>query len=139
MKTTEAKLLAHACITGMKTRKTVKEAPSKSSVMWNSFDESVKDLTSNATEHSSAIVELRSYTDEKIIFSREDPLEFWQKRVPSYPRLNKLAKRFLIIPATSVPCERIFSKAGELITDRRNRLSAKHVDQILFLNANCDL
>lgn len=116
-----------------------KNVVSKSSLLWDTFDKSVKDLTSNSTENSTAIVELRSYTDEKMIDRHEDPLEFWQKREPSYPKLAKLAKKFLMIPATSVPCERVFSKAGELITDRRNRLSAKHVDQLLFLNANCDL
>lgn len=102
-----------------------KDVVSKSSLLWDTFDKSVKDLTSNATEHSTSIVELRSYTDEQMIDRHEDPLEFWQKREPSYPRLTKLAKKFLMIPATSVPCERVFSKAGELITDRRNRLGPK--------------
>lgn len=111
----------------------------KSHLIWESFDESVKDFTSNTTEHSSAIIELRSYTDEQMIPRKHDPLEFWKKREPSYPRLSKLAKKYLMIPATSVPCERVFSKAGELVSDRRNRLSPKHVEQLLFLNANVDL
>lgn len=115
------------------------ERARKSALIWDMFDKSVQNLTANATEQSSAIIELRSYTDEAMISRKEDPLAYWQKREPTYPRLSKLAKKYLMIPATSVPCERVFSKAGELITDRRNRLSATHTKQILFLNANINL
>lgn len=108
-------------------------------LIWGMFDESVKDLTEHATEKSSAIIELRSYTDEVMIDRHEDPLDYWQKREPTYRRISKLAKKYLTIPATSVPCERVFSKAGELITDRRNRLSTTHTEQIIFLNANVNL
>lgn len=38
------------------------------------------------------------------------------------PRLYEIVKTRLCIIATSVPCERLFSKAGQVITDRRNRL-----------------
>lgn len=40
------------------------------------------------------------------------------------------------VPATSVPSEQLFSKAGELISSKRNRLGRKNVDKILFLNKN---
>lgn len=42
----------------------------------------------------------------------------------------------LSVPATSVPCERIFSKTGQIISERRNRLSHNKVEKIIFLNAN---
>ena len=32
--------------------------------------------------------------------------------------------------------KRVFSKSGQLISDRRNRLKAKHVQMVMFLNAN---
>lgn len=66
------------------TSKRKKDEVSKSSLLWNTFDESVKDLRSNATENYSAIIELRSYTDEKMIDRHKDQLEFWQKREPSW-------------------------------------------------------
>ena len=40
----------------------------------------------------------------------------------------------LSIPATSIPSERLFSKAGQLLSERRSRLKPKNVDKILFLN-----
>lgn len=108
----------------------------KSNLIWGFFDESVKEQRSNITPLSSVLVELRSYSDEPLIGREDDPLAYWQKREALYPRLSKLAKRYLVIPASSVPCERVFSKAGELITDRRNRLSPTHVNELLFLNKN---
>ncbi|KAF0741785.1 zinc finger BED domain-containing protein DAYSLEEPER-like [Aphis craccivora] len=43
----------------------------------------------------------------------------------------------LCVPSSSIPCERTFSKAaGYKIADRRNRLSVKNIEKLLFLNNN---
>ncbi|XP_017476029.1 PREDICTED: zinc finger BED domain-containing protein 4-like [Rhagoletis zephyria] len=47
-----------------------------------------------------------------------------------------LAKKYLCALASSVPCERIFSKAGQIVSDRRSRLSEKNTEMLLFLNTN---
>jgi len=49
-----------------------------------------------------------------------------------------MAKRYLCIVATSVPSERVFSKSGQLISERRSRLTSKNVQMIMFLNGNAD-
>jgi len=41
-----------------------------------------------------------------------------------YPPLFQLMKKQLCILATSVPCEQIFSKAGQTITEKRSRLDS---------------
>lgn len=46
------------------------------------------------------------------------------------------AKKILCAPATSVPSERIFSKAGIVVSDRRSRLKAKNVNMLIFINQN---
>ena len=51
-----------------------------------------------------------------------------------YSMLQHVAMKYLCIPGTSVPAERLFSKAGELVSARRNRLKPKHVNTYLFLN-----
>ena len=46
------------------------------------------------------------------------------------------ARRPLAIPATSVPSERLFSKAGDVISKKCNRLAPSKADRIVFLMDN---
>jgi len=39
---------------------------------------------------------------------------------------------------TFVPSERVFSKGGQVVTKKRNRLSSKRVEQIIFSNFNLE-
>ena len=93
-------------------------------------------------EHSGEIqlseieVELRHFLDNQGIKRDRNPLLWWKENAPKLPRLEVIAKEVLAIPATSVPCERIFSKAGELISMRRAQLKKSNVDMIMFLNKN---
>ena len=43
------------------------------------------------------------------------------------------------MPATSVPAERLFSKAGIIQTDLRNRIKPSLLEYYCFLNASNDL
>jgi hypothetical protein len=52
-----------------------------------------------------------------------------------YPSLSKLARDFLSIMATSVPCEQLFSIAGHAITKSRNRLSGNSARELLCLKS----
>ena len=51
----------------------------------------------------------------------------------------EIARKYLAIPGSSVPSEQLFSKAGELISQRRSQLKPKNVDMLLFLNKKCVL
>ncbi len=64
-----------------------------------------------------------------------DPIEWWQKHKTIFPSLCKISFDILCIPATSVPSEQIFSKAGDLITKKRNRLSSKNIRVSMCLNS----
>lgn len=64
------------------------------------------------------------------------PMAWWQEKRLVYPRLYELMMKRLCIPASSATCERIFSKTGQLLGERRNRLSAKHVNELIFLHVN---
>lgn len=105
--------------------------------LWNSFDakaEKTSQIVSNPS--AEAIMELRRYFEEPRVMRSEDPLSWWKKKAPLFPNLSKIAKGILCVPATSVPSERLFSKAGELISQRRSTLKEKNVNMILFLNKN---
>jgi len=65
-----------------------------------------------------------------------DPLAWWREHQHEYSRLAALARRFLCITPTSVPCERAFSKAGWIVNKRRCSLSDGNVSSILFVSFN---
>ena len=64
------------------------------------------------------------------------PLEWWKHNGSRYPRLSLLALKYLGIPATSVPSDRVFSKAGEIVSRRRASLKPSNVDCLVFLSKN---
>lgn len=67
------------------------------------------------------------------------PLQWWQTNSLNLPTLSKFARKLLSIQATSVPSERLFSDAGELVSSRRSRLSAINIDMLLFVHNNLGL
>ena len=63
-------------------------------------------------------------------------LQWWKANAYKWPNVAKVARSILAIPASSVPSERVFSKAGELLTTKRLGMKPKQVDLLLFLNQN---
>ena len=57
--------------------------------------------------------EVQHYRSVQSLSVESNPLVWWKDNEEQFPHLAKLAKRFLGIPATSVPSERVFSTAGE--------------------------
>jgi hypothetical protein len=65
-----------------------------------------------------------------------NPLDWWRIHSSDFPTLAILAKKYLCTPATSAPVERLFSRAGLTITEKRNRLADDIAADLIFLNAN---
>ncbi|KAK0145491.1 Zinc finger BED domain-containing protein DAYSLEEPER [Merluccius polli] len=51
--------------------------------------------------------ELQAYLQARPLDTEADPLEWWKASQTLYPRLSKLARKYLCIPATSAASERI--------------------------------
>lgn len=79
--------------------------------------------------------DLKHYLDQPMIDRKESPIRYWLRLASVYPTLSVIAKKYLAIVGTSVPSERLFSRAGNILTDSRNRLSPDHLQQLLFLNS----
>ncbi|CAG9788197.1 unnamed protein product [Diatraea saccharalis] len=103
--------------------------------IWGVVDKKIMESCVPPTSYTSAAMMVKQYIELPYLDRKCDPLQFWNDKKCLFPRLSKIAQKYLCIPASSVPSERLFSKAGILCNDRRNRLAPKKVDQILFLNS----
>lgn len=82
--------------------------------------------------------EMLSYRSELDAGLGVNPLKWWKLKEARFPLLSLLAKRYLCVPGTSVPSERVFSTAGDIVTAQRSQLSAGNVDMLIFLKKNLD-
>ena len=99
--------------------------------LWDLFDSVVQQSTSQRTSTSDATLEARKYFEEPVLARLQDPSLWWKENKRYYELIAKIAK-YLCIPGTSVPAKRVFSKVGELVSMRRNRLKPKIVNMFLF-------
>eukprot|EP00102_Acyrthosiphon_pisum_P007844 XP_003243557.2 PREDICTED: zinc finger BED domain-containing protein 1-like [Acyrthosiphon pisum] len=93
--------------------------PTSSTAIWEDFDETVVNIIGGNNSTAAGIIEVDKYLNEPLLRRDENPLLWWSERKKVYPLLYEIVKRRLCIMATSVPCERIFSKAGQVVTNRR--------------------
>jgi hypothetical protein len=59
-----------------------------------------------------------------------DPLIWWRQKKSHFPILSCLARRYLCIPATEAPSDRIFSTSSILLSKFRNRMDPVLKDEI---------
>lgn len=79
-----------------------------------------------------------NYTPNENDLDSVDPLEFYRVN-KRFPLLTKMASQLFCLPATSVPSECLFSKAGIIHTELRNRLSSEMLEYYCFLSKNLSL
>jgi hypothetical protein len=84
----------------------------------------------------SAADEVADYLRQQNIQRQLCPLQWWKLHQKDYPRIAAIAMQYLSGPSTSVPSERLFSSAGDLYSDSRNRLSAHLAEMLLFIKNN---
>jgi len=80
--------------------------------------------------------EVKQYFAQQRIPRTNSPLVWWRNNAHLYPTVARIAKRFLGAPATSVPSERLFSSAGLIYSDRRNRLLPERAEMLLSIKYN---
>ena len=84
----------------------------------------------------SAREEVTRYRAKDALPLTENPMNWWRSNEKELPMLSQLAKQYLCIPGTSVPSERVFSTAGDILNAKRSVLRSDHVDQLIFLKKN---
>ena len=93
------------------------------------------------TCNSKAISKLTGIDKEIALYASEppktiNPLEYWQQKKENYPLLFNIVKIIFCIPATSVPCERLFSAAGHNVYELKNRLAPENVEKLMLVYEN---
>lgn len=62
------------------------------------------------------------------------PLHWWSQNAATYPILSQLARQYLAIPATSIPCEQLFSNGREMLNKKRCALLPDDTSHSLCLS-----
>lgn len=107
--------------------------------LWGEHKQIVAEKSNNAagtsTDADARQAEISLYLRYPLEPLECNPIEWWQRHALTFPNLVPLALKLLTILATSVPSERLFSKAGETMTKKRNSLLSRRLSQFLFLQS----
>ena len=99
-----------------------------------SLSEILEEVGATVSDSSSSLVEVDKYLSELLIpFHQSNSYTWWSQNRIRFPHLAKLAQHYLSAPPTSVASERLFSLAGELYDDKRNRLAPERAEQLMFI------
>ena len=80
--------------------------------------------------------EVETYLSQPCLPDDTNPMEFWKTTCNTHPTLAKLAEKYLIVPATSAPVERVFSTAGKIFRPDRCQLSDERFESLMFIKCN---
>ena len=69
----------------------------------------------------------------------DDPLILWKRYKSTLPDLAILVRSYLAIQATSVASERLFSRAGYIVSKLRTSLKSDIVTMLTFLATNSEM
>eukprot|EP00956_Cyclotella_meneghiniana_P040792 scaffold205154_cov36-Cyclotella_meneghiniana.AAC.1 len=65
-----------------------------------------------------------------------DPLKWWKENAPAYAYVANVARKFLAVPATSAPSERVWSRAARVLSLKRASMKEDLVERIMFIKEN---
>ena len=97
---------------------------------------SMNSETDDSEDSDTVFKEVELYLKEKAIDREEPPLGWWKENQHRFPLVSRVARRYLTIPITSTPAERVFSTAGLTVSRLRSCLTPEHVNMLVYLNKN---
>ncbi|KAJ4933580.1 hypothetical protein JOQ06_030406, partial [Pogonophryne albipinna] len=83
--------------------------------------------------------QMNLFLSEPLLPRSGQPLAFWQDNKSRFPALAEAARAYLCAPCTSVDSERLFSTAANVVDEKRNRLTSKNAEMLIFINKNLTL
>ena len=120
--------------------RTEAESSSKRTKLEKFFGDTFQNSSDVLGATEAAEAELQKYElEDALSLDLKKPLLWWKEHLVNYKFLSILAKQFLCITSTSVPSQRLFSSAGNLLSERRSQLSPENVKNSSFYmkTTNC--
>ncbi|CAB4473071.1 unnamed protein product [Rhizophagus irregularis] len=112
-----------------------KYAPIEINNINNEYDSSDEDLITHISKRRRVEKsnEFETFIKGDRAPALSDTLNWWKRHKEEFPNLANMAKDYLGIPATSVPSERVFSSAADVVTSDRARLAPETIRAIMCL------
>lgn len=104
--------------------------------IWDEFDTAQFPKASHT--RLSTKKELDNYLATPLLHRTADPIDWWNLEKQNFPTLFQIMMRTLCIPASTVPCERFFSEAGDMETKIRNMSTSSKIAKMLFIKHNIE-
>ena len=80
--------------------------------------------------------QIDEYFGASVSSQDDDPLQYWELSQSQFPELSKLACKYLHVPASSAPVERLFSIAGKVFRLDRRNLTDQRFEMLMFIGCN---
>ena len=84
----------------------------------------------------SKVGEMNLYLSEPCLPEEADVLAFWKFKECESQTLSKIAQRYLSVPASSAPVEKLFSVAGKFFRPDRCSLSDEVFHKLITVKSN---
>jgi hypothetical protein len=116
----------------------VEPAPQRRRVddLWSCLDDLLSDPRSDQLPSTGFQKELATYVSEGLLPRLDDPCLWWRDNRERFPSLAHVARRYLASPPSSVPSERLFSAAGDVVSDHRCSLLPENAERLILLKFN---
>lgn len=69
----------------------------------------------------------------------DDPLLWWKAKETEFPKLARMARAYLCVPASTAAAERVFSYGSIIIQDHRHSLEIDRVARLMWMKKNMRL
>lgn len=76
-----------------------------------------------------------NYFEESVAERTVTAIEWWKLNAYWFPDLARMARNYMSVPASSVPSEQLFSRAGDIITKKRNLLLDSSSSALLLVKS----
>ena len=118
------------------------ELKEPTSILWAKLEKRKSDIKLSKKNDRKEIVDLEmtKYLKMAAHEVQTNPLKWWCfEGRKMFPLLYEVAAKLFIIPATSVPSERVISVSGFVLRKQRRRFGQNNVNMVVRLHQNADV